>query len=233
MEQGSGRIASVDYWERNTRWYQLWAEHGNYHEPILHQLMKHTQPHWRVLDIGAGNGVLSFPLAALGCHVTALEPCSAMRRLFFQEAWRCGIGHVAVDDRPWGDFSAGDCCRYDLILASNSLHVCGEGMIEAFRLMLAMRPQNIFVVTECGSELLSALANQGGYALQRTSHYTIQSPHVYHSVEEAYEHWRFRFGAGGNCLDKHAFASPLRLSEGHWYLDETANVSLLWWKDRE
>ncbi len=233
MEQVLGRIASVDYWERNARWYQLWAEHGNYHEPILHQLMKHTQPHWRVLDIGAGNGVLSFPLAALGCQVTALEPSAAMRRLFFMEAWRRGIGHVAVDDRPWsGSYVRNDSCC-DLVVACNSLHVCGEGMIDAFRRILAMRARNIFVATEMGADKLKTCADTGGYVLSWSTEYEMQSPHVFHSLAEAFEFWRFASQTGARQLDEHAFASRLRMTHGHWYLDENVNVSLLWWKDSE
>ncbi|KAF0180213.1 MAG: hypothetical protein FD164_1883 [Nitrospirae bacterium] len=226
-------IASLDYWEQNARWYRLWVEHGNYHEPILHHLLKHIQPHWRVLDIGAGNGTLSLPLAAIGCEVTALEPSSAMRRLFFREAWRRGIGHVRVDERSWSYISSCDYSRCDLVIACNSLHVCEEGMIDAFRRVLAMRPRNIFVVTETGGDVLQTCADTGGYALCWSNEYEMQSPHVYHSLAEAFEHWRFASQTGARHFDEHAFASRLRISQGHWYLDENVNVSLHWWKDSE
>jgi len=43
-----------------------------------------VEPGWKVLDIGAGNGVLSLPLCAIGCEVTALEPSWGMRSLFLR-----------------------------------------------------------------------------------------------------------------------------------------------------
>jgi SAM-dependent methyltransferase len=229
MKAFSDIVASVDYWEQNARWYQLWADHGCYHEPIIQHLVVNIQPHWRVLDIGAGNGVLSFPLAALGCRVTALEPSSAMRRLFFQNAWRWGIGHVAVDDRPWADFHELGADGYDLVMACNTLHVCCRDQGDAFRKVVAMQPRHIFVVSELGMDPLAVIAERGGYQLQWNSHYCMQSPHVYHTLKDAFEHWRFSLHTGFMELDERQFASRLRLSENHWYLDETVTVSLLWW----
>lgn len=229
MDASADIVTTVDYWNDNARWYRLWVEHTNYHEPILHQLMQCIQPHWRVLDIGAGNGVLSFPLAALGCTVTAIEPSAAMRRLFFENAWRWGIGHVAVDDRPWADFEDDPPESFDLAVACNSLHVCGRDEADAFRRLLSLRPRNIFIVTEKGTDQLLQYAEQRDYDLCWTNTYEMQSPYVYHSLREAYEHRHFRSGLGTACVDERTFFSLLRLRENHWYLDETVTVSLLWW----
>jgi|WetSurMetagenome_2_1015567.scaffolds.fasta_scaffold00246_22 SAM-dependent methyltransferase len=234
LPEGACRdIATISYWDRNARWHQLWAEHNDYHARIIHELMKRSQPHWRVLDIGAGNGVLSLPLAALGCDVTALEPSAAMRRLFFREAGLRRIGHVKVDDRAWTESSARDYGGCDLVVSCNSLHLCRGGATDAFCRIMAMQPRNIFTVTENGSDIIRNCACDGGYILQSVIEYEILSPQVYHSLEEAYEHWRFGFGTGTKTMDEHAFASRLRLYGGHWYFDETVKVSLLWWTNRE
>ena len=40
----------------------------NYHDEVLETLMEMVRPGWKILDIGAGNGVLSLPLCAIGCE---------------------------------------------------------------------------------------------------------------------------------------------------------------------
>ena len=40
-----------------------------------------VSPGWRVLDMGAGSGILSLPRCTIGCEVTAMEPSIGMRSL--------------------------------------------------------------------------------------------------------------------------------------------------------
>ena len=49
---------------------------------------------WRVLDIGAGSGILSLPLCAIGCDGTAMEPSIGMRSLLYKEALNRGIDWI-------------------------------------------------------------------------------------------------------------------------------------------
>ena len=85
------RVATVGFWDGYARWYKLWVEHNSYHAPIIDFLRQTVEPGWRVLDIGAGSGVLSLPLSAMGCEVTAIEPSIQMRRLLFEEMFRRGM----------------------------------------------------------------------------------------------------------------------------------------------
>ena len=62
-------------------WYKLWMEHKNYHDRIIHALTTMVSPGWRVLDMGAGSGILSLPRCTIGCEVTAMEPSIGMRSL--------------------------------------------------------------------------------------------------------------------------------------------------------
>ena len=68
------RTASVKFWDGYAPWLKLWIEHNRYHDRIIELLTSMVEPGWKVLDIGAGNGVLSLPLSAIGCAVTAIEP---------------------------------------------------------------------------------------------------------------------------------------------------------------
>ena len=53
------RTASVTFWDGYAPWYKLWMEHNRYHNRIIEALTTMVEPGWKVLDIGAGNGVLS------------------------------------------------------------------------------------------------------------------------------------------------------------------------------
>lgn len=47
--------------------------------PVVLEVLKHLGASRTVLDIGAGVGRFTIPLALAGCHVTALEPSTTMR----------------------------------------------------------------------------------------------------------------------------------------------------------
>ena len=93
------RAATVSYWDGNAQWYKLWVEHNRYHNSIIQVLTSYVKPGWRVLDIGAGNGILSLPLCAMGCDVTAVEPSSGMQRLLQNEVIKWGIHILSIDKR--------------------------------------------------------------------------------------------------------------------------------------
>lgn len=95
------QVASVQFWDSYARWYKLWIEHTDYHQRIIEVLMAMTEPGWKVLDIGAGNGILSFPLYSRECHVTALEPSMDMRNLLYEETFKKRMDGLNVDDRRW------------------------------------------------------------------------------------------------------------------------------------
>lgn len=80
-----------------------------------------------VLDIGAGPGTHTIPLAQQGCTVTAIEPAMGMLYQLRQQLQRNQIGTVKVIPKRWEDITVGKdiSMKYDIALASFSL-----GMID-------------------------------------------------------------------------------------------------------
>ena len=142
------RTASVTFWDGYAPWYKLWMEHNCYHNRIIEVLTTMTEPGWKVLDIGAGNGVLSLPLSAMGCEVIAMEPSIGMRNLLFEQAMVRGIDWLRVDDRKWEDTPSFHFADYDLVMACNSLHMTGQGFERSLAKAFKTEAKNVFVVTE-------------------------------------------------------------------------------------
>ncbi len=55
------------------------TEHDVHQSPIYQEVLRHLGSDCTVLDIGAGVGPFSVPLAQDSCHVTAVEPSVEMR----------------------------------------------------------------------------------------------------------------------------------------------------------
>lgn len=142
------KSATVQYWDGNAKWYKLWVEHNNYHNEFIRTLMSFVEPGWRVLDIGAGNGILSLPLISVGSKVTALEPSFAMRELLKQEATARGIESLQIETRRWEDIPLSELMNYDLIVASNSLHLIETGFLTALKKIFLAKPRHAFIISE-------------------------------------------------------------------------------------
>jgi len=219
-------IATTAYWDRNARSQKLWSDHSGYHKQIITFLMERAQPHWRVLDIGAGDGALTLPLSAFGCKVTAIEPSAEMRRLLFVRAESRGIANFDICDCAWNSFR--DVREFDLIIACNTLHIIGG--VPAFDRMLGMNPKNMLIVHEgrfSARELQSHAAN---YDLISAKQLIVSSPYVYHSYAEAQEHFLLRHGCGPDREAAGRFMASLKHREGHYWIDDEVEVSILWWR---
>lgn len=82
-----------------------------------------VQPDWRVLDIGAGPGNITLPLAAKAACVTAVEPAPGMMTVLRGQVRERGIGNVRLVGKKWDDTDPRTdlCPPYDLSFASFSL----------------------------------------------------------------------------------------------------------------
>jgi SAM-dependent methyltransferase len=82
----------------------------------------------RVLDIGAGTGTLSVPLAARGCDVTAVEPSPVMSENLVEYQRSQKTREIRVIHKTWEDVTLDELGEpYDAIVASYSLMVTDIG----------------------------------------------------------------------------------------------------------
>jgi SAM-dependent methyltransferase len=104
-----------DYWDEDSRTYDLWAEHGAWSAgeraawaATLTRLL--PPPGSRVLDAGAGTGFLSLAAARLGYRVTALDISPRMLARLHESATHAGLSIEIVEapanEPPAGPFDA-------------------------------------------------------------------------------------------------------------------------------
>lgn len=76
-------------------------------------------PEVNVLDVGAGTGRMTLPIAKKVRHVTALEPSEKMLGILRENAWQQQLFNINYVNKPLEEVNLAD--SYDLVVASFSL----------------------------------------------------------------------------------------------------------------
>jgi len=216
-EEPSSPVRSVAYWDEYAPWYRLWLEHTDYHHGIKDVLAGITRPGWRVLDIGGGSGVLAIPLMRSGCRVTVVEPSEVMRAYFKTETVEADVEEDGIIATPWEDTPAPDIEGFDLILASNSLHLTRIGFSPSLLRILAARPAQVLIASE--REIPFEPNGSGPSASHRiagSGSYKAENSFRYHSVEEALRHLDLKERHGQSHPPESDFIQSLVFENGHY-----------------
>lgn len=228
-EPMGNRAATVQFWDSYAKWYRLWIEHNNYHSRIVDVLTTMVEPGWKVLDIGAGNGILSLPLCTIHCDVTAVEPSSGMRSLLYENAFSRGIEWLNVDKRKWEDIPNYELKNYDLVIACNSLHLTEIGFNGALDKIFHTKPKNVFVITELGYQEINVRWSWDDYVILFARWYEEESSLAFHTVDEIREYWSFIKGRELHQYEIQEVKSKLLFERDHMWLKDTVYVGMYWW----
>jgi SAM-dependent methyltransferase len=99
MASAEGEAEMVERWRRVAR--QLDSGEKRDPDPLLDCILRRLEPEMTVLDIGAGIGRWTIPIAARVRHVTAVEPLLGMRNVLLERAAARGLTNLTTVDLPW------------------------------------------------------------------------------------------------------------------------------------
>lgn len=113
--QWHSRSAAQQYWERAQK------NHRQRTENVIRDL--DISPSSRVLDIGAGPGIISIPLAKQVSHVTAVDPSPGMISILKEKIAEHGVTNIHCQQKYWEDIDTTEDLLppYDIVVASLSL----------------------------------------------------------------------------------------------------------------
>lgn len=207
---------SVAYWDEYAPWYRLWLEHTDYHHGLKDLLAGLACPGWRVLDIGGGSGVLAIPLMRAGCRVTIVEPSEVMRAYLRTEMAKADVEEDAIIASPWEEVPTGDVDGFDLVLASNSLHLTRIGLLGSLERILAARPAQVLVASELEVLLAGGRDAEAGYVVGDAGSFRTENSFRYHSLEEALRHLDLKDRHGQPHPPAEEFVRSLAFENGHY-----------------
>jgi len=138
----------LQFWNAFAPWYEKWLNRGYYHRPLIKEITNMIEPGWKVLDIGAGTGVLSLPMVSLECSVTVLEPSEGMQDILTDKLSSLQIKEIDVNNARWEDFPSENAQDLDLIVACNSLQLTDGGIARGMEKVFYSMSRNVCLITE-------------------------------------------------------------------------------------
>ena len=226
------RVRSVSFWDAQARWQKAWLAHCNYHQEIISLISRNTSTGWKVLDIGAGSGILALPLKKMGCEVTALEPSRGMRALLRQAAGSRRLPKIKIDGRSWEQVPISRVQGFQLILACNSLHLTFLGFSLALAKIFQANPRHVCVISETG--FLDAAVRQcyGNYHLKWQKNLKADSSMAYYSLKEAWDHFRHCWGRPPTSAEKTEIQAELKYQNNLYWLKQEVHLTIWWWSHK-
>ena len=117
---------TADYWARRAGRFAAFSRETR-PDPFLEKVLGYVDGRSTVLDVGAGAGRHSVPLARVVRRVLAVEPSLAMASRLREWAQEEGLGNIEVIEGAWPDVNAPTC---DVVICSHVLYPVAE--IEPF-----------------------------------------------------------------------------------------------------
>ncbi len=117
MTGAEGEAKMIERWRHVAR--RLDSGEEQEPDPLLEFILGRLRPDMTALDIGAGIGRWSLPVARKVRRVTAVEPLSGMRQVLLERISSRGITNLTVIDLPWMETEASP---HDVVMAAHTTY---------------------------------------------------------------------------------------------------------------
>ena len=173
MATASFKGQGAAFWDDWVRSLPPKQEHSGYVEEVLRRINYNEDD--TVLDVGAGTGALSLPLAKCVRHVTALDHSEAMLDTIAHDAAREQINNIKLLRLDWTKAQLGvDFDQHDIVLVSRSLPA-GDDIMHCLDLINHAAKRSCYITWKADGHnpLEAALCSQLGIAYYPFPDYTV------------------------------------------------------------
>jgi len=147
-------ITAEDYWSQFDRWEELYRYTG-YPGLALERILDRVEPHFSVLDIGAGNGAFSVPLAKASQSVTAVEPSPGQVTRLKSKAEAEKASNLKVIQKRWERAEPAEIGTHDVVVAAYCFMM--DDIRSALEKMCASSRRWVFLLHLADHDLLKPL----------------------------------------------------------------------------
>jgi len=247
--QWHSKSAALQYWERAQK------NHRQRVEDIIQDI--NISPNSRVLDIGAGPGIISIPLAMKAAHVTAVDPSPGMISVLKEKMPEHGLANIHCLQKYWEDIHPSEDLTppYDIVIASLSLDMLN--IRQALEKMNQVCSKTVYLYWFAGeptwethTKKLMPLLHGIPYSpipkcdllyniLYRMGIYPHISKSTYHHVEhyandeEALSHYKRYYHASSSAQEqilKDYLTEILQQNNGGYISTSQATCLKIWWE---
>ena len=118
------RAGRPEFWDERVDWFNELVRQSNRAGMIISRI--EIEPDYRVLDIGAGPGTVTIPLAKTIKGVTVVEPSNGMLARLKENASKEKLANITYIPKKWEDVEIGkgkdiEAEEHDVVIASHSL----------------------------------------------------------------------------------------------------------------
>lgn len=117
MAGAEGEAGMTERWRRVARQLDSGERAGA--DPLLEHILARLAPDSTVLDIGAGIGRWTLPIARNAHRVTAVEPLADMQEVLIERAASHGLANLEVVRAPWLEAQVPP---HDVVIAAHSTY---------------------------------------------------------------------------------------------------------------
>lgn len=237
-----------DRWQRRAHSFGSAIRSGD--DPLMELVLNSLGPTTTVLDIGAGTGRWSIPMARVAHRVTAIDPSSSMLAILRQRIAEAGLANIAVLQARWEEIEVEP---HDVALCSHAMYASPDfqGFVRKMergarrRCFLVMRlPSHDGVIGELSQRLYghrhdspnfiigyNILCQEGILAnvLMETSLRPWSNDTMDDALHRAKRHLGLSQNPEHDALIRQLLAQCLTFREGKYYWPDGMRSALVWW----